>query len=177
MPVYYTYLIASLPMPHFGAKPPLSFEKFLTMCKGLIRDDEFELLESFAKGEDRPYQANAALTLKRWKEFDTALRNELVKVRASRKHIEPSKYLRENTDSNVALMHTVTNIVRNPSLLEAEKALDLQRWRFLEELAFGHYFDMDYLILYAQKLLILERWERINTADKSRLLEEAVKIN
>ena len=44
----------------------------------------------------------------------------------------------------------------------------------MDELATGHYFDLDFLISYALKLLILERWERINSADKPRLLEEVL---
>lgn len=50
-----------------------------------------------------------------------------------------------------------------------EKILDEARWQVLDDLGFGHYFDMDSLILYAYKLKILERWEKIYTQDKERL--------
>jgi hypothetical protein len=53
--------------------------------------------------------------------------------------------------------------------------LDEARWRMLEELCVGHYFDLDFLIIYALKLLILERWQRIRTADGGRLLEEVLR--
>ena len=35
-------------------------------------------------------------------------------------------------------------------------------------------FDLDFLIVYALKLLILERWEKVNSADKAALLKEVL---
>ncbi|MDD5512600.1 MAG: DUF2764 family protein, partial [Candidatus Omnitrophica bacterium] len=45
------------------------------------------------------------------------------------------------------------------------------RWAFLEELNTGHYFDFEVLIIYALKLLLLEKWLRIQGADKSQVME------
>ena len=39
----------------------------------------------------------------------------------------------------------------------------------------GHYFDIDFLITYALKLLILERWENMRALDKERALEDLLK--
>jgi len=41
-------------------------------------------------------------------------------------------------------------------------------------LSTGHYFDLDLLITYAYKLLILQRWENIREADKKILLEQSL---
>jgi hypothetical protein len=112
--------------------------------------------------------------LKKWRVFDTALRNELVKIRASRKQVDPLKYIRGDEYAGPYITHIAMNAYRNPAILEAEKTLDQERWRMLDELATGHYFDLDFLITYALKLLILERWERISRADKSKLLEEVL---
>jgi hypothetical protein len=62
----------------------------------------------------------------------------------------------------------------NTSVLDAEKILDETRWKVLDELATGHYFDLDLLITYAYKLLILQRWESIRSADGMILLEQAL---
>ena len=51
----------------------------------------------------------------------------------------------------------------NPDPLEAELYLDRIRWEKLEELEKNHYFDITYLVAYALKLQILERWDRINS--------------
>lgn len=159
----------------FGAKLPFSFEKFLQMCTGLIADNEIALLGKLQTLDISKYKGPGAVTLRKWHSFEVALRNELVKIRASRKHKDPFKYIHSESQDGPALTHIALSAHRNPSPLEAERVLDSYRWQMLEELAAGHYFDLDSLIIYAQKLLILERWEKINRADKSRLLEEALK--
>lgn len=164
-------------MLQFGAKVPFSFEKFLQMCEGLIPASEIALLGKIQTLDISKYKGQGAATLRKWYSFEVALRNELVKIRASRKHKDHLKYIRSDSQDGLALIHIALSAQRNPSPLEAERILDSQRWQVLEELAVGHYFDLDFLIIYAQKLLILERWERINTADKSRLLEEVLRIN
>lgn len=168
---FYVYLISSLPMLHSGAKPPFSFERFLEICQDKISAEDIHLIkltqEAFLYTGDQS-------TLKQWCAFDTALRNELVKIRASSKHLDPLKYIRGQDYIEPYIAHTAMSVRRSPSILEAERLLDQERWRKLDELALGHYFDLDFLICYALKLLILERWERINTADMPKLLSEVL---
>ncbi|MBL7151050.1 MAG: DUF2764 family protein [Candidatus Omnitrophica bacterium] len=163
MPAYYTYLVASLPSLVFGSEPPFSFQGFLNLCRPLIPEAGFNLLQHSDNG-NQP-------TLQKWLEFDTALRNELVKIRAARKKIDPEKYLRRDGFVDPQISHSAINAYRNPSPLEGEMMLDQARWRLLDELCAGHYFDLDLLIIYAHKLLILERWQRIKSADSPALLE------
>lgn len=172
MPSYYIYLISSLPMLHFPTKPPFSFERFIEICGDKISQDDINLLKLVREGY--VYEGPQA-TLKQWRAFDTALRNELAKIRASRKHVDPLKYLRgQEYYIEPYITHIAMTAYRNPSIIEAERLLDQEKWRRLDELALGHYFDLDFLIVYALKLRILERWERINSADKSLLLKEAL---
>jgi hypothetical protein len=102
------------------------------------------------------------------------LRDELVKLRAARLHADPGQYLRRGTFAEPPIAHLAVSAQRNPSLIESEKMLDQGRFKALEELGVGHYFDGDALILYALKLLILERWERIRRADKPSLIDEVL---
>ncbi|MFA5115083.1 MAG: hypothetical protein WC469_03340 [Candidatus Omnitrophota bacterium] len=173
MPSYYTYLIAGLPMLHFTAKPPFTFERFIEICRGLIPPGELEMLSSASiKGD---YQGvSLSPTLEKWRNFDTALRNELVKIRAVRRKQEPLGYLRQTHYIEAGLAHLAAAAFRNPSTLEAERMLDEERWGFLEELSAGHYFDLDFLIAYAHKLLILQRWEKVRASDKPKVLAEAI---
>ena len=161
---YYIYLISSLPMLHFGAKPPFSMEKFFSMCAELISPEDMEKLKNSLKdfGEGR------------YHDFETALRNELVKIRAQRKHLDASNFLRRDGYTDQWISHVAAGAYRNPSVIDREKMLDLDRWRFLDELSMGHYFDIELLMIYARKLSILERWERVRVADASKLLEEVL---
>lgn len=167
MPGYYIYLISSLPMLHFGMRPPISFERFLETCKGLVSENDSEKIGTAPiftiKIGAVPIFA-----------FDTNLRNALVRIRAARKRIDPDKYLRGDGCEEPSIATIAMNAYKNPSILESEEMLDRERWRALDELEAGHYFDLDFLIVYALKLLMLERWERVRTADAGLLLEETI---
>jgi hypothetical protein len=160
-------------MLHFGAKPPFSFEKFLELCRDLIPAQDIQVLEAVYSGNP---PENCQI-ISRWLEFEIILKNELVKIRAVRKKIDPAKYLRPDECAGIGLHHVALAAQRNPSPLEAEKILDHERWNFLDELSFGHYFDLDCLIIYAYKLLILGRWEKIRNADREQLIEGLITKN
>lgn len=172
---YYVYLISSLPMLRFGARPPFPFEKFLALCERFIPPEDLDTLKCVQLSVDADVRA-AHPALARWFSFETALRNELVRLRAPHRHAEAAKYLRAEAGEGFSLAHAALAAHRKVSPLEAERFLDEVRWNFLEELAAGHYFDLDILILYALKIGILERWERIETAPGRALLEAALQI-
>src|SRR4030042_1544262 len=169
MPKFYTYLIASLPALNFGMKPPFSFERFLEKCRNLISEEDFLLLSNLPITIDEYGKSVSHPTIERWLAFDTGLRNELVKIRAQSKEIDEAKYLRCEPPIDTAISHAAMAGHRSASILEGEKILDEARWQALDDLGFAHYFDMDSVILYAYKLKILERWEKIYTQDKERL--------
>lgn len=176
MPAYYVYLISSLPMLNFGMRPPFNFQGLIDRCRQLIPEEDLKIIESVSMtGSYVEISTNA--TIKKWQEFDIALRNELVKVRASRKKTDPLKYLRPDNFGYFQAAQIALYAHRIPSLVESEKALDQARWNFLDELNIGHYFDIDSLIIYAYKVLILERWEKIVHADNKRLLEETLGVS
>jgi len=168
----YTYLISSLPFLEFNEEPPFSFEKFLDICKDFIEEDELNLLKSLRDLKRPDKKIKGIDTFKKWLDFEYSLRNELVSLRASRKHIDPNKYLREGNLISSDIQFIALAGIRNPSILEAELILDRARWNKLEELTFGHFFDIDFLVVYGLKLLILEKWQRFKKADKNKIFKE-----
>ena len=176
MAAYYIYLMASLPMLHFGTKAPFSYEKFLLMCKDLIPEKDIAMLEAIGRGDEHIYQ-HSFPTLREWSRFNTAVRNELVRIRAGHKHVDPAKYLRHEEYYDSSISHIAINAHRNPSILEAEGMLDAERCLALDEISAGHYFDVDILIAYAYKLLILEKWDMMRAADRQQLLLEAIRAS
>jgi hypothetical protein len=157
-------------MLQFGNKPAFTFERFIEICQDLVPDEDLSLVKQCA--DDAFLQhAPSQQTLTQWASFEIGLRNELVKIRAGRKKIDAQKYLRSGGSDDAALYHVAMNSHRTPSLIDSEKYLDRERWQRLEELAVGHYFDCDALIVYALKLRILLRWEIIDRADKQAALE------
>lgn len=167
MPNFYTYFIASLPTLHFASPPPFSIESFLERCNELIPEQDLEIIRSIFSGEPQDHP-----TIKQWIDFDTMLKNELVRLRSGRRKKEAEKYLRPDGYAGASIYHLALAAQKHPSVLEGEKILDHARWDFLEELSVGHYFDLELLIVYAYKLLTLGRWQRIHGAEKQRLLDE-----
>jgi hypothetical protein len=175
MPAFYIYFIASLPGLQFGMRPPFSFEQFVKRCRDFISKEDMSIIEELPKLEIGGVDGISNETVKQWLMFDTGIRNELVKARSARLRRDPAKYLRMDGYSDVSITHIALSAYKSPEILDAEKTLDLARWNKLEELSTGHYFDSDTLFVYALKLLLLERWERIRQADKGALLEEVTK--
>jgi hypothetical protein len=174
MAEFYPYLVASLPMLHFLMKPPFSSEQFLERCCPLIPEKDGQVLRSLPLPEDYGKKCTRPPIIRQWIAFDTALRNELVKMRAARKRLEPGTFLRSGDFTGSLSLPAGMAAVMSASPLDAEKALDEARWKALDELATGHYFDLDFLITYAGKLRILERWEKIRSAEGTALLNQAL---
>lgn len=160
-------------MLNFSAKLPFSLEDFFNKCRELIPETKIELLRNVCYQEAYLLNTASGDTPSEWANFEIALRNELARARARRKKIDPLKFVRL-PDSPVAhISHVAMAAYRSTSILEAEKILDQERWNFLESLALGHYFDFDFLLIYALKLKILERWDKIQKADKENLFNAA----
>ncbi|MCX5693642.1 MAG: DUF2764 family protein [Candidatus Omnitrophica bacterium] len=174
MTAYYTYLISSLPVLNLFAKAPFSLKDFFTKCKNLIPDKELEILYAAVDQDSYSLAGHNSGSVAQWANFEVTLRNELVRARASRKKIDPSKFLRFPDSPQAEIVHVAMTAYRSTSILEAEKILDQARWNFLENLSFGHYFDFESLLVYGLKLKILERWDKIQNANKEQLLNMVV---
>jgi hypothetical protein len=147
--------------------------RLLDVSMELIPGKEMGLVDAALSGY--PYRhAGEDNALAGLAEFETLLRNELVRLRAVRRKIDPSAHIRADggfdSEAHIAAM----NAVRNPSPLESEKILDAARWDRLDSLAAGHFFDVDALIVYTLKLSILEKWDRIDRTQRQRELESAL---
>jgi len=150
-------------MLQFGTKPPFSYDDFLEACRTRIPASDMEAIE---KGlEDK------SGAIKKWNRFDRSLRNELARNRAVKKQKDPARYIKGEGYPDPFIAPFIHWAMNQDSPLDAEFYLDKVRWEKLDELAIGHYFDMDYLAVYGLKLKILERWNRINSGTGMDVLE------
>ncbi len=169
----YYYLVASLPMLEFGMKMPFSYSDFLSCCQEQLSASDMEIIKRVNIFPPEDTQ-DSSLTLREWKRFDTALRNELAKSRAHKRGKDPIQYIREEEYLEPFIFHFIQYVVNEDSPLEAESSLDRLRWEKIEELKKDHYFDIDCLITYALQLRILERWSRINSGGGMEVLQGLV---
>ena len=171
---YYYYFVASLPALDFGQKPPMTARDFLEKAKGLLSEQDFlELLEAENNCDDEKCPQNALL--KSWYEFERRLRNELCWMRGRRFGKDASQYIRGYRESDPFSVDTVNQAMRAADPLEAERLLDLVRWKKMNELAAFHYFDLEILIIYLLQLKILERYQGIGSPQGQKIYLESIK--
>ena len=154
----YYYFIASLPVISFDGKMPMSVETFRDDCRRLLAEKDHALIETIWATEETPAATGNEL-LNTWNRFEHALRNELTWYRADRLNKDPLKYLRGPRVMDPLQAEEINRIFKMDNLWEAEKALNKMKWRFLEDLAAGHYFDLEFLLAYALQLKLLQRYQ------------------
>ncbi len=165
----YYYLAASLPYLSLRAAPRLTAEQFLRRCATQACAAHYRILAEVELFQAQPARTGLAL-LDRWHEHERALRNALAVVRAKRLGIAAAVHLRDFQRDH-RLAEIAQRLLTLDSPLAADEELDRLRWRFLEELAVGHYFDLETLVIYLLKLRIIERRARFDPATGAALLD------
>lgn len=174
----YYYLVASLPMLDFELKPPLPLPEFLNQCQSQMSAGDFQMIQKATSGEsDQKLQRQWKNPLLiSWIRFNQNLRNELAWFRSLRADKDPARYLRGQRSDEPSLVDSVAQAAEAPDPLAAERLLDHFRWRYLDELIFGHYFDVEWLMIYAFKLQILERHQIIESPEGQKIFAEYQKF-
>lgn len=162
----YYYFAASLPVLNFDGRPPFSVEDYLNECRRFLTSKDFSLVEKavvVSDGEDAASVSGQSGILEKWRSFENRLRNEWAWFRADRAGQDRAKYLRGERPFDLALTDMIHQAGRMEDLLAAEKLIDRYRWNYLEELALGHWFDLEALVIYGIKLKMLARYQRLNS--------------
>jgi hypothetical protein len=156
----YYYLIASLPLLKFMGLPPISRENFILEAKKWLSREDYITLSSvsinnfFHNPKDTPL-------LREWKDFEYSTRVELASYRRAKKQHSEYKIKKD--------LSAIIQEGDNP--LETENKLLSLKWNFLEEQEIGHFFDLDFLIIYYLKLQMLERLASFNKEKGKQNLE------
>ena len=169
----YYYFAATLSLLIWEGKPPLAVNDFLADAQRLMSFEDYDLISALLADDDRKYflkTGNQAVCA--WAEFDRTFRNETAWVRAQAAGKDPSVYLRGERGLEPRWSERIYEASRASDPLAAEKILDFARWQFLEELGAGHYFDFEFLMVYALKLKILQRYQKIHSSKGGEILEE-----
>jgi len=165
----YYYLVASLPHLSLRAAPRLTTGQFLSRCATQVSAVHYQILTEVELFQAQPKGTGLAL-LDRWYDRECALRNALAVVRAKRLGVEAAGHPRDFRH-DPSLAEIARHLLALDSPLAADEDLDRLRWRFLEELAFGYYFDLETLVVYLLKLQILERRARFDPVVGAALLD------
>jgi hypothetical protein len=151
----YYYLVASFPMLFFDSERPPDMESFLALCGEHLSSRDLRVVQA---AQDLGLQAEKVTcpALDSWRAWERALRNELVKLRAKQRGIDPEPYLREAPDV-IAVTEVARAALAQEAPLGAEVLLERARWDYLDELETGHYFDLERVVIYYLRLQVLHR--------------------
>ena len=139
----YFYLVAQLPTLFFGEKPALRLTGFIAEAQKWVKGNDWQLLLSIAENGDAP-ESSAAF--RQFRMYEADLRQDIAHWRKAR---------RANHDYKPA--HLPATFLKEGNPLEIEQKLIRLQWDFLDSLESGHHFDIDFLVIYALKLKLLER--------------------
>lgn len=139
----YYYFVAQLPLLIFGQECYASKQYFLEQAKKWLPEKDFATI-SGVNLNDFYLRDGDNKVLAKYKNFEKKLREEIV---AFRKNENRGRTFLPNLKLNL----------EEGTPLEIEKALLLLRWKFIEFLEEGHFFDLEILIVYFLKIQILER--------------------
>ena len=151
----YYYLVASLPLLFYDSERIPSREDFLDTCRQHVSPRHYSLLVS-ASTTDLQATVPGCNILDLWRHWEISLRNELVRLRAKNRGREAQAYL-VDSPGVLAPQAIAREAFDQESPLQAEDTLNRARWKYLDELEVGHYFDIEKILVYALRLQILAR--------------------
>jgi hypothetical protein len=171
----YYYLVATLPYLSFDSEAPISEEQFLDACRFWMPEEELEELRRTRINMNAEDLGGNSLQ-REWFVRENGLRNTLAEFRAGRQGWDPVRHVREISFGGIpeplpeltAVQANARSAVEEQGPKQAEELLDRFRWRILDDLEVGHYFDLKKLMVYYLKAQIL--WRR-DLFDRERGME------
>ena len=161
----YYYLVASLPYLGFGDSPPVDRDTFIAELGKWLSSEDMDTVRAAGLRYIEIAGEETEL-LKEWKSFDEGLREELARLRVSRKR--PGGY---------KVPERLKEVMGQQTPLLMEKKLERLRWDFIEEKEAGYHFDINWLVLYFLKLQILERLEVFDKDKGEEFFHKLCEVN
>ena len=153
----YYYLICSLPFIKLEETPSINSGEFRRLCEEQISKHDLHLLDavSLVPLKDRHFAPDTSAF--QWLTLEKNLRKRMAAYRAGRKRENTNRAMPKGDDFP-DIDRGIQEAYAKPNPAEREKYLDSIRWHWLDELEFGHYFDVNKLFIYKLRLLIHEKW-------------------
>lgn len=120
-----------------------------------IERDQMSLERGLLAAFYRACEASSSGFLRRWADADRTMRN--VVAGADFAVGELSEEYKESS-----WWAAMDEVLTTKDFVEREHKMDGVRWEVSDELATGHYFDLDAVLSYIVKLNILQRWAYLN---------------
>lgn len=155
-------------MLDFDKPPAISPEEFITAAETQLTPSDIGQLRAAV---DRSPALSGQFFLTAWQTFENELRDEIVSARLAVRSREAQEGSRQDKTVGFSVRPAVAEAIKHADPLEGEKILDRLRWQYLDQKVLGHYFDLEFLIVYILKLKILNRYRMIATGEGRQKFE------
>jgi hypothetical protein len=160
----YIYFAAEMPTLRWGDEEFPSLQDFREEAEKWMTPEDYDVLTKalITNYRDRNMPGVYCEYLK----FEYMLREELAAYRKAQKEGYEYKFSR-----------IPAALVRESNPLKAEISLMRYRWKWLEDMEFGHYSDRDYFVIYYLKLQLLLRLASFTTEAGEQRFDAFVEEN
>ena len=177
MPADLFYFLSSLPALRWSEKPPMTYARFMAYCTDNLGGDYAKKLSGL---QLLPDEAATSPLARQWLDFESYVRNTVAECRKAKLRGQKVTFTpHPTTHLSPGDSKRLEEIMAMASPLERENALDLFRWKYLDDLAAAHFYDVASLEIYTLKLLLLEKQSsrqlEAGQAAFSTLMEEGLK--
>jgi len=167
----YYYLGASLPGLSLDTKPAISVQEFRNRAAEHLCARDLEALSQLDSLWE--FSGNHPF-VSQWRNRETALRNALVRARASALKKDPEQYLKPADGYFTDAERAAAEAASKASPLEKEQCLDKHRWKVLDEMAGFSSFTGSAILAYSLRLQIAQRWAEMSEEAGKKIAERVV---
>lgn len=180
----YHYIIAGQPelMPDFRADG-FSYKDLEAAIREQLSARDRRLVDWLDFGTDTSHLSGhfyRAVTrqksgfLRSYFDMDRRMRNAQVEFLSARDGLDSSRYTVGETESYKEDYPELQAVFQCADLFEREHRLDMFRWQKITDMTLFHYFDMDVILAFLAKGLIVDRWSRLDKERGSALFRQYV---
>lgn len=181
----YHYIIAGLPelMPDFTSAGQFSYPELSEAIRGQLSPRDCRCVDWLEYGSDTShltgffYKAAArhrCSFIRSWYGLDRTLRNAQTLYLAGKEGTDPGKFTIGETESARMAYPALSEIFKLPDLFEREHMLDRYRWDRITEMTTFHYFDIDVILAFLAKGMIVGRWSSMDKTRGAELFRQYV---
>lgn len=182
----YHYIITGLPelFPEFPARP-FSYEDTAAAIREQLSRQDRRKVDWLEYGFDPSnlshyfYHAvsrQKSVLLKEYFRFDKDLRNASVKfISNTDGKRELEKFMVSPAEPSPLFESSyIENIFKTDNLMERELSIDRYRWAKISEITLGHYFDIEVILGFLAKGMIVRRWQALDAKSGAVLFRNYV---
>jgi len=141
--------------------PSLSWEnQLLSLFYDEVLQDKNEFIRNWYELD---YNVKNILTGVLCKKHKMSLETQIIGNNDVAKTIKTSQSSDLGLTGIVDYIEDIINIAQNSNAIEREKAIDVFKWNYLNEMIFFEYFTIDRILTFVIKTNMIERWLKIDT--------------